>query len=159
LKTNPEAAFDGDLSTFWSDTGGLDGSLYLMFSPGMTHRPGSIPEPDPIAGIELFTGDTEGLGRPARIRLSYFEQQLYQINHDYRFPDPPVLILSMEILLRDTEEGQSIALSLPFIPPSKGFPDQVKQRWIRLEILSLYGRGKNENRAAIREIRLIRREK
>jgi len=174
-ETRLEAVSDGDLTTFWSDSGRLDPGtgdsskpaqppsvhyegLYIMLSPGMTHRPGRIPEADPIVGIELFTGDTAGLGRPSRIRLSYFEQQLYHINHDYKFPDPPVFVSSIDVPLRDTADGQRVALSLPTIAPSKGFPDQVKQRWMRIEVLGLYGTGinKNENRAALREVRFIR---
>lgn len=175
IDTRLEAVSDGDLTTFWSDSGRLkpetgDSSkpeqpasfhcegLYIVLSPGMTHRPGSIPEPDPIVGIELFTGDTAGLGRPSRIRLSYFEQQLYHINHDYKFPDPPVLVSSIDVPLRDTAEGQRVTLSLPAIVPSKGFPDQVKQRWICIEVLALYGGdlNRNDNRVALREIRFIR---
>lgn len=166
--TGVSAAVDGDLSTFWADTGALQPDrrvpqrpepyegLYIMVSPGMTHLPGNRPVPDPITGIELFTGDDRGKGRPARIRISYFEQQLYHINHDYRFPDPPAFVFSRDVSLQPTSAGQKIPLSFPEIPPSTGFPDNVKQRWLRLEILELYGGG---NRGAIREIRFLREGK
>lgn len=171
-ETRLEAVSDGDLTTFWSDSGRLEPDtrkpphaespiyegLYIMLSPGMTHRPGRNPEPDPIVGIELFTGDTAGRSRPSRIRLSYFEQQLYHINHDYKFPDPPVFVSAIDVPLRDTDDGQYVALSLPPIAPSEGFPDQVKQRWMRIEVFGLYDRGLNNqvNTAAFREIRFIR---
>lgn len=171
-ETRLEAVSDGDLTTFWSDSGRLEPGthkparpespsyegLYIMLSPGMTHRPGRIPEPDPVVGIELFTGDTAGRGRPSRIRLSYFEQQLYHINHDYKFPDPPVFVSSIDVPLRNTGDSQYVALSLLPIAPSKGFPDQVKQRWMRIEVLGLYDRDLNNqvNTAAFREIRFIR---
>lgn len=168
---NPEAAFDGDAKTFWWDRGemGPDGrtppmllpyeKLYLLFSAGSTHVAGLPPRPAPLLAIGVRTGAggaaSREYARPRRIRLSYFEQQLYEINQDYRFPDQPVFVTAKEFLLEDRPGEQLLPLDfLPQPRPSRGFPDQVKERWFRLEILEVY-QGTGKSGTAISEVRLI----
>jgi len=171
LPVNIAAATDGDLSTFWTEQGILTvdkrnppsplpySGLYLMIDVGMTHQPGKIPLPDPIKGIEILSCNTQATECPKEVRLSYFEQQLYQINHDYRFPDPPQFVFSKDILLENSMQPQFVSLNLPSINPSTGFPDQIKMRWLRIEIKSMYNSMPalaGIQTAAIREVTIIR---
>lgn len=166
----PEAAVDGDPRTFWFDRGlpGADArrpvvlipydGLYLTFHAGLTHRPGRTPEPLKLYRLGILAGAPDGqrreYARPSRIRLSYFEQPLYQINHDYRFPDLPVFVAARDFTLTDSPEEQWLSLDfVPAPPPSAGFPDQVRARWFRMEVLATFPGERPD--VAVRELRTI----
>lgn len=169
-ETGPASALDGHAETFWWDSGRLVADprlptvllpyegLYLTFQAGLTHRPGRPPQPLHLSQLGIRAGAPGALrqeyARPRRIRLSYFEQQLYHINHDYRFPDQPVFVAGREFSLADSADEQ--LLSLAFVPQpreSSGFPDQVKARWFRIEILDVFAGSRPD--VAIREVRAI----
>lgn len=163
--TNPTAVLDGKTDTFWADQGNLtfdtrvpvlstpyDG-LWLMVSSGATHNPGKIPVPINLNTIQIKAGPNQ-FSRPKRIRISYFEQQLFHINHDYKFPDQPIFVSAKDIEMKNSDEWQSFSLDFVTKPlPSIGFPNNVKQRWFRFEIVDIY--QQNQKPTAISEIRFI----
>ncbi|MBW7857888.1 MAG: hypothetical protein H3C43_06290 [Leptonema sp. (in: Bacteria)] len=159
---------DKNTETFWADQGNLtvdnrepvlatpyDG-LWLMISPGATHTAGKIPIPKNLVSIEIMQGPSQ-MSRPKRIRISYFEQKLYQINHDYKFPDQPEFVSAKDIELTDSNQWQSFSLDIvPKALPSSGFPNNVKQRWFRFEVVDIY---KRKGKAiAISEIRFVQQK-
>ncbi|MCS7205229.1 MAG: hypothetical protein NZ853_05990 [Leptospiraceae bacterium] len=73
---------------------------------------------------------------PKRIRLELYTQKLYQINHEYRFPDQPVLesFLVLDVSKKEGWQFWNISSFNQSLRESKGFSENIYQRWLKIQI-------------------------
>ncbi len=163
-------AADGDLSSFWrakvshlpvTNSGSRstmppEGTMFFQSELGLSHFPGKTPQPNMPSDIVIWSGapgaEFYEYSRPKKVRVIIFEQQVVDIDREFRIPDMPVYLAEQTFTLKDVREAQTFRLS--FLPPakvSKKFPENIKQLWYRLEFLSFYP-GKKRDIFAIREV-------
>lgn len=133
---------------------------YLQMELAITHFPGNPPLKNQPERIVLWSGGDKKSGfkqyaRPRKIRLVVFDQEVVDVDREYRIPDLPDYLTEKTIILRDTPEAQVI--NLDFISPpedSPAFPKNIRQLWVRMEFLSFYPavKGDGSESFAIREI-------
>lgn len=90
-------------------------------------------------GVYISKRDLE-YNIPKKIKLQLYEQQLYHINRDYRFPDQPTYSDEIELTVQKKEGWQfwDIQKFNNTIKDSNGFPEHIKQRWLKIIIEELY---------------------
>lgn len=132
------------------------GKPYLHMELALTHFPENPPKKNQPERLILWTGgagsEFASYSRPARVRLVIFDQEVVDVDRDYRIPDLPGYLGEKTVTLKDSPDRQIIDLN--FIAPpadSPAFPRNIRQLWIRLEPLSFY-RGRDDRYFAIREI-------
>ncbi|GIX40654.1 MAG: hypothetical protein KatS3mg129_0387 [Leptospiraceae bacterium] len=99
------------------------------------------PEKNPFYEFGLFLSKEDLKHNvPKKIRLMLYEQQLYHINKDYRFPDQPVYVNEIIIYVQKKEGWQfwNINNFNQTIKESTGFPENIKQRWFKIIIEDIY---------------------
>lgn len=158
--TEIENCIDGNVKTsckeycHFSRHGELREGDYLTVHPGEcafvwqispSHRMDVFPPEANILenfGIYLSNEDL-AYGVPETIILDLYLQKLYQINHDYRFPDQPIYAGSLTLKVEKKEGWQFWDISgfNRYLLPSRGFPDNVYQRWLKIRITGVHNPG------------------
>ncbi|MFN3604193.1 MAG: hypothetical protein ACK4UJ_05755 [Leptonema sp. (in: bacteria)] len=75
---------------------------------------------------------------PKKVVLIFYEQKLYHINKDYRFPDQPVKSFVFTVLIEKKLGWQKFTLPKRKILKSGGFPENIYQRWVKLIIEEIH---------------------
>lgn len=88
---------------------------------------------------------------PKEILLIFYEQKLYQINRDYRFPDQPIKKREILISIKNQEGWQKFKLPQEEILESKGLFENIYQRWVKIIIKEIY-KNNITNRISISEL-------
>lgn len=88
---------------------------------------------------------------PKKILLVFYEQKLYQINHEYRFPDQPKKVYEFPIHIENQTGWQRFKLPERVIPPSKGFSENIYQRWVKIIVKEIY-KNNQLNKISISEM-------
>jgi len=132
---------------------------FLQFEAGLTHSPGTPPVRNRFDSLLIHSGNRQSdrswgdYGRPKRIRLLCFREQIVDMDREYRYPEHPVLIAQKQITLPDQFAPVSLPLDfLPIAPESERFPLHVGRIWFRIEIESIYPGKRHPKRFAIGEI-------
>jgi len=96
-------------------------------------------------GIYLSESDIK-YSIPKKIRLMLYQQKLYHINRDYRFPDQPVYEKEVELYVKNQKGWQywNIEEFNVNLKESKQFPDNVYQRWFKIVIEDVYNPQKQK---------------
>ena len=171
---DPAFVFDHDLKTAWWDrrdeedvVSGKDpgpipptNMLYLMFELAPTHFPDSPPRRNRIRELIIYAGNQapgefQRYARPRTVELLFFSQQLVDADREFKLPGAPQFLQRKTIVLKDLPQGQRIALDLPAVAASPGFPINVAQLWLRTEFLDFYPGSEYPGKVAISEIDFI----
>ncbi len=172
LNLRPDLAIDDDPSTFWSEempgAGGTCLSaqrstpasderppcLFLLTDAGFSHRPARPPIPDMPRTLVVVPGPRD-FARPRNARVVFFEQEIVDIDREFRLPTMPVFLAEKSVILADGESR----IPLDFLPPAREtqtYPGLVRKLWVRLEIESVYPGSKSANKVAISELKVER---
>ncbi len=105
------------------------------------------PEKNPLRRFGIYLSENDLKYKiPKKIRLILYQQKLYHINRDYRFPDQP--IYEKEILLNiENKKGWQYWKIEEFnddLKESKHFPINVYQRWFKIVIEDVYNKEKEK---------------
>ncbi|MEQ9363859.1 MAG: hypothetical protein RIF32_06440 [Leptospirales bacterium] len=121
------------------------GRPFVQLQVGLTHSPDRPPRPNPLRAMRIWPGDQasgrsfQNSARPRILRLIFFRQQVVDLDREYRLPEEPIFWEERTIRLKDRPGPQRIDLSWLAEPPeSPGFPREVQEIWLRLEILDAY---------------------
>jgi hypothetical protein len=104
------------------------------------------PEKNQLFRFGIYLSEEDHKNRiPKRIRLILYQQQLYHINKDYRFPDQPVYTHEIILNLEKKIGWQFWNLQAfnEYIKVSNGFPENIKQRWLKIIIEDTYNKDKD----------------
>lgn len=122
-----------------------EGVLYFQMELGLTHFPGSPPLVNPPTAILLWSGSAgdrelyRKYARPQWVHIALFEQEMVDVDREFRIPGPPAPAGGKLVHLPDAPGPHKISLDFLKNPePSDGFPRNVKKIWLRVEILSAY---------------------
>ncbi|MBI3395124.1 MAG: hypothetical protein HY042_04760 [Spirochaetia bacterium] len=136
------------------------GTLFLQTEVALSHFPGDPPRPNPLKRLWIWPGLQKDLNsfyayaRPARIRVRFFQQELVDIDREFRLPNLPEPMGETTVVLEDKPGPQIIDLT--FLPKPAAvntpFPQGIHQIWLRIEIETLYPGLKHTSSAAISEI-------
>jgi len=101
------------------------------------------PEKNPLRRFGIYLSEDDLKYKiPKKIRLILYQQKLYHINRDYRFPDQP--IYEKEILLHvENKKGWQYWNIEEFndnLEESKQFPENVYQRWFKIVVEDVYNK-------------------
>ena len=147
------AATNADAGRPWSWT---PGQPFVQLQVGLTHSPDRPPQPNPLRSMRIWSGDGSTpeafakSGRPKTIRLIFFRQQVVDLDREYRLPEEPIFWQERVVRLRDRSDAQRVDLGfLEEAPESPGFPREVREIWLRLEILDYYPGNDPQLRDAI----------
>ena len=118
---------------------------FVQLQVGLTHAPGRPPIPNALRAMRLWTGNQSSpeayrqSARPRTVRLIFFRQQVVDLDREYRLPETPVFWRETTVRLVDRPGMQRVFLDFLDEPPeSPGFPREVQQIWLRMEILDSY---------------------
>jgi hypothetical protein len=101
------------------------------------------PKKNPLRRFGIYLSEDDLKYKiPKKIRLILYQQKLYHINRDYRFPDQP--IYEKEILLHvENKKGWQYWNIEEFndnLEESKQFPENVYQRWFKIVVEDVYNK-------------------
>ncbi len=138
--------------------------MFVQLQAGLSHFPARPPEPHPLRSIRIWSGnqaspeDFRRHARPRRVRLIYFRQQVVDFDREYRLAGEPVYAGEEVVTLADRMGAQDFpATALAPPQPSERFPHNVRQLWLRLEVLDFYpGTGVTSDAVALSEVAVIR---
>jgi hypothetical protein len=171
---SPELAIDSDRKTFWKESmPGVQGTctnetrtapesdtrppcLFLLIDAGFSHRPGRPPEPDMPTFLTLEPGPAE-YARPRAVRVVFFDQEIVDMDREFRLPTSPVFLAEKSFVLSDGINH----LPLDFLPPARVtavYPGSVRKLWVRVEIESVYPGSKYSNTVGISELFVERKK-
>lgn len=115
---------------------------FVQLQVGLTHSPARPPRPNPLIAMRVWSGDQTDYyssARPKTLRLVFFHQQLVDLDREYRLPEEPIFWQERTVRLADRQVAQRVDLGFLEDPPeSPGFPREVQQIWLRIEILDFY---------------------
>lgn len=118
---------------------------FIQFEGPLSHHAGSPPETNRLNELVLWPGlqssraNFQAYGRPRTIRLIFFRQAQVDFDREYRYPDPPAYWRELRARLPDFYGPVRISLAaLPEPEASPGFPANVSQIWLRIEIEDAY---------------------
>lgn len=118
---------------------------FIQLEGPLSHHAGSPPETNRLNELVLWPGlqssraDFQAYGRPRTLRLIFFRQAQVDFDREYRYPDPPVFWREVRARLPDFYGPVRISLAaLPEPEASPGFPANVSQIWLRIEIEDAY---------------------
>lgn len=121
---------------------------FVQLQVGLTHSPDRPPRPNPLRALRIWSGDQSGKdtfrksARPKTVRLVFFRQQVVDLDREYRLPEEPVFWRERTVRLKDRSGPQRVDLDWLEEPPeSPGFPREVQEIWLRIEILDYYPGG------------------
>ena len=183
-ESQPKNVFDGDIHTAWRESLPVaimpsptsykipknfreptpdPQTLYLTMEVGLTHFPGIPPKKNPLKKLVFYSGDKSSAGsfqeyaRPKRIHLTFFKQDLIDMDREYILPAEPVFWEKKSLILADSPDKQEINLDfLPELEDSPKFHINIHQVWLRIVIENFYPGTKYPNQVAISEIDFIK---
>ena len=156
----PENAFDGNAKTCYREpltgpqrTARLPKEINQSPVPdyshptlsgelGLSHRAAQPPEPEDFSFVKFEFCDSQNSVLPGAVRVQLFRQKLYDVDRQYRVPDPPELWHTADLEL-GTRTDQRFDLKPEPFPDSSGFPDSFYNVWVRL-IFSVPGSQRQE---------------
>lgn len=126
-------------------------AFVLELSP--THHMGFYPPKiNPLLEFWIYLSKEDlKYNIPKEILIVFYEQKLYQINKDYRFPDQPIKKKEILISIKNQEGWQKFRLPEEEILESNGFSENIYQRWVKIIIKEIYKNNKT-NKISISEI-------
>ena len=180
----PKNVFDGDIHTAWRESLPVEimsspssfkipedfrdptpdpQTLYLTMEVGLTHFPGIPPQKNPLKKLTIYSGDQSNVSsfkeyaRPKRIHLTFFKQDLIDMDREYILPAEPVFWEKKSLTLTDSPDKQEISLDfLPKLEESPKFHINIHQVWLRIVIENFYPGTKYPSQVAISEIDFIK---
>lgn len=118
---------------------------FIQLEGPLSHHAGLPPETNRLNALLLWPGyqrsraDFQANGRPRTLRLVFFRQAQVDFDREYRYPDPPAYWSEVRARLPDFYGPVRVSLaSLPEPEASPGFPVNVYQIWLRIEIEDAY---------------------
>lgn len=126
-------------------------AIVIELSP--THHMGYFPpKPNPLEEFWIYLRNEDlNSNIPMKLQLVFYEQKLYQINKEYRFPDQPIKVYEFPVMIQNQVGWQKFKLPERFIPPSQGFSEHIYQRWVKIIVKEVYKKNKS-NKISISEM-------
>ncbi len=118
----------------------LPGEIAIVREVSPSHRLNTFPpEKNPIIDFRIYFNEEDLKNAiPKKIRLVFYEQKLYHINNDFRFPDQPEKIQQIELKIQKKSGWQIFQLPPFKIEDSFVFPKNMNQRWAKIIIDEVY---------------------
>ncbi|MBU44557.1 MAG: hypothetical protein CMN76_15150 [Spirochaetaceae bacterium] len=122
---------------------------------GLSHGAGDPPSVEDFSFLELKLCDSDSSVRPVAVKVQFFRQKLYDVDRQYRVPDPAEHWKTYRFRL-DRNATQRFDLDLEPFAPSRGFPDEFYNVWVRLifELPAQPGRRQTTSEICIRDVQV-----
>ncbi|MCB1169392.1 MAG: hypothetical protein KDK25_03615 [Leptospiraceae bacterium] len=119
---------------------------------GLSHAAGDPPLPLQFTEMTVEFCQSQISIRPASVQVQFFRQKLYDVDRQYRIPDPPEFWTSRDFSIQ--KDQQTWKLNLEAFRPSSGFPEEFYNVWVRLIFAMPPGADENNHELCIRDIKV-----